>query len=195
MEELNLRYLYALISLFLLLAANAAAGSFTANMDVNTYVNANNVNQSYEGSSLLWVTSVNGSPVNETYLSFVNLFGSQSIFNSGQIKSATLTLNAAKVNKTGMVTAYFLHGATFDNANWNDKGEYDTNVTSTPVAIEKEGNYVLDVTPIIRKAVETCTEGCPYTIVLVAEDEASVGFTSSKASSENKPTLEYTTEE
>jgi hypothetical protein len=183
------------MSLFLLLAANAAAGSFTANMDVDTYVNAKDVNQSYGESSLLWVTSVNGSPVNETYLSFVNLFGSQSIFNSGQIKSATLTLNAAKVEKTGSVTAYFLHGATFDNVNWFDKGEYDSSVVSIPLDIEKEGSYKLDVTPIIKKAVETCTEGCPYTIVLVAEGEASVGFASSKASGENKPVLEYVTEE
>jgi hypothetical protein len=192
---LNLRYLYALISLFLLLAANAAAGSFTANMDVDTYVNAKQVNQSYEESSLLWVTSADGSPVNETYLSFVNLFGSQSIFKPDQIKSATLTLNAAKVEKTGKVTAYFLHGATFDNVNWIDKGEYDSSVVSVPLDIEKEGNCTMDVTPIIKKAVETCTEGCPYTIVLVAEGGASVGFTSSKASGENKPALVYTTEE
>ena len=190
-----MRYLYALISLFLLLAANAAAGSFTANMDVNTYVNANNVNQSYEESSLLWVTSADGSPVNETYLSFVNLFGSQIIFKPDQIKSSTLTLNAAKVEKTGKVTAYFLHGATFDNVNWIDKGEYDSSVVSVPLDIEKEGNCTMDVTPIIKKAVETCTEGCPYTIVLVAEGGASVGFTSSKASGENKPTLKYATEE
>jgi hypothetical protein len=51
------------------------------------------------------------------------------------------------------------------------------------------------VTSIIKKAVETCTEGCPYTIVLVAEGDASVEFTSSEASKENKPTLEYVTEE
>jgi hypothetical protein len=190
-----LRSLCALMSLFLLLAANAAAGSFTASMDIDTYVNANDVNQSYGESNLLWVTSDNGTPVNETYLSIVNLFGSQSIFNPNQIKSATLTLDAAKVEETGKVTAYFLHGATFDNVNWNDKGEYEGNVTAVPADIEKEGSYELDVTPIIKKAVETCTEGCPYTIVLVAEDGASVGFTSSEASSENKPTLVYVTEE
>ena len=51
------------------------------------------------------------------------------------------------------------------------------------------------MTSIIQKAVETCTEGCPYSIILVAEDDASVGFTSSEASDENKPILEYVTEE
>ena len=146
-------------------------------------------------ADLLWVTSDNGTPVNETYLSFVNLFGSQGIFNSSQIKSATLTLDAANVEETGKVTAHLSKGATFDNVNWYDKGEYDGNVTAVPVDIEKQGSYSLDVTSIIKKAVETCTEGCPYTIVLVAEGEASVEFTSSEASSENKPTLEYVTEE
>ena len=65
---------------------------------------------------------------------------------------------------------------------WNDKSDYDSKVSSSPVDVDKEGSYTLDVTPIIKKAVETCTEGCPYSIVLVAEDGASVGFTSSEAS-------------
>ena len=42
-----MRYLCALMGIFLLLAANAAAGSFKADMDVDTYVDANNANQSY----------------------------------------------------------------------------------------------------------------------------------------------------
>ncbi len=190
-----MRYWYALIGIFLLLAATASAGSFKANMDVDTYVNANNASQSYGENDLLWASSESGDPVNETYLSFVNLFGSQSIFNPDDIKSATLTLDAARVEEAGKVTAYFFHGATFDNLNWNDKTEYDGNVSSIAVDIEKEGSYELDVTPIIKKAVEICTEGCPYSIVLVAEDNASIGFTSSEASDDNKPTLEYVTEE
>lgn len=183
------------MGVFLLLTAAAAAGSFKADMDVNTYVNANKVNQSYGDSDLLWATAENGTPVNETYLSFVNLFGAQGIFKPEQIKSATLTLDAAKVEKAGKVTAYFFHGATFDNVNWNDKAEYESNVTSNSVEVEKEGNVTLDVTSIIQKAVETCTEGCPYTIILAAEEDASIGFTSSRASNENKPKLEYVTEE
>lgn len=190
-----MRYLYALMGVFLLLTAAAAAGSFKADMDVNTYVNANNVNQSYGDSDLLWATSESGTSVNETYLSFVNLFGSQGIFKLDQIKSATLTLDAAQVEKAGKVTAYFLEGATFDNVNWKDKAEYDDNVSSSAVEIEKEGSYELDVTSIIQKAVETCTEGCPYSIILVATDNASIGFTSSRASDKDKPTLAYVTEE
>lgn len=51
--------------------------------------------------------------INETYLSYVNLFGSQGIFNPDQIKSATLTLNV-RVDDEGEIKAYFLEGATLN---------------------------------------------------------------------------------
>ncbi len=38
----------------LLLAATATAGSFKAEIDVETYVDANNTNQSFADSDLLW---------------------------------------------------------------------------------------------------------------------------------------------
>ena len=61
-EEMNLRYLYAIMGIFLLLAATAAAGSFKAEMDVDTYVDANNTNQSFADSDLLWAASEEHSP-------------------------------------------------------------------------------------------------------------------------------------
>jgi len=195
MEELNLRYLCALLGIFLLLAANASAGSFKVDMDVDTYVDANNANQSYNDDDLLWATSESGKSVKEVYLSFINLFGSQSIFKPEQILSATLELDAADVEKAGKITAYFLHGATFSTVAWNDKLDYDSKVSSSSIDVDKEGSYTLDVSPIIKKAVEACPEGCPYSIVIVAEDGASVGFTSSEASDEKKPMLEYITAE
>lgn len=194
-EEMNLRYLYAIMGIFLLLAATAAAGSFKAEMDVDTYVDANNTNQSFTDSDLLWATSEGAQPTKLTYLSFINLFGTQGVFKPEQIASATLTLDAAQVDKPGNIKAYFLHGATFDTMTWYDKTDYDAEASSSPVDVDKEGSYTLNVTSIIQKAVETCTEGCPYSIVLVAEDDASVAFTSSEDSKENKPTLEYVTEE
>ncbi len=194
-EEINLRYLYAITGIFLLLAATSAAGSFKAEMDVDTYVDANNANQSFEDSDLLWATSQGGAPKALVYLSFINLFGSQGVFKPEQIASATMILDAVQIDKPGNVKAYFLHGATLDTTTWYDKTDYDAEVFSSPVNVEKVGSYTLDVTSIIKKAVETCTEGCPYSIVIVAEDDASLAFTSSKASKENKPTLEYVTEE
>ena len=55
-----MRYLYALMGLLLLLAATATAGSFKAEMDVETYVDANNTNQSFADSDLLWAASQDG---------------------------------------------------------------------------------------------------------------------------------------
>ncbi len=183
------------MGILLLLFTTAAAGSFEADMDVDTYVDANNASQSYSDSDLLWVATKDDTPLDEAYLSFKNLFGSQGIYNPDQIKSATLTLDAAKVETAGKIVAYFLEGAVFDTVTWSDKADYDRAVSSSPIEIKSEGSYTFDVTPLIKKAVETCIEGCPYSIVLVAEDGANVGFTSHEASKENMPTLVYTTEE
>ena len=128
-------------------------------------------------------------------MSFINLFGSQGIFKPEQIASATLTIDATQVDNPGKIKAYFLHGATLDTTTWDNKLGYDGDVSSSPVDIGEAGSYTMDVTSIIKKAVEACTEGCPYSIVVVAEGDASMAFTSSKASKESKPTLEYITEE
>jgi hypothetical protein len=192
--EMNLKHLYAFMGIFLLLAAIAAAGTFTADMDVDTYLDADNANQSFDDSDLLWASSPEEPSTKEVYLSFKNLFGSQGIFNPEQIASATLTLDAAQVDKPGKITAYFLEGAILETTTWLDKIDYDADVSSSPVDVDEVGSYTWDVTDIIKKAVETCVEGCPYSIVLVAEDNASVAFTSSEASG-NTRTLEYVTEE
>ena len=191
---MTLRYLYALMGLLLLLAATAAAGSFTAEMDVDTYVDADLANQSFADSDLLWAASVGAEPTKQAYLSFINVLGAQGIFKPEQIASATLTLDAAKVDKPGKVKAYFLQAPTLETT-WYDKKDYNATVYSSPVNVDKAGSYTWDVTDIIKKAVETCVDGCGYTIVMVAEDDASVAFTSSEASKENKPILEYVTEE
>jgi hypothetical protein len=190
-----LRHLYAIISIFLLLAAVAAAASFTAEMDVDTYVDSDNANQSFADSDQLWAASDGGASNKEVYLSFVNILGSQGIFKPDQISEASLTVDAVQVDKPGKITAYFLHGAVFDTADWYTKDDYDATVSSSSVEIDDVGSYKLDVTPIIKKAVETCSEGCPYTIVLVADDDASVAFASSESSDGDEPTLEYLTED
>ena len=194
-EEMNLRYLYAFMGMLLLLAATATAGSFKAEMDVDTYVDANNSSQSFADSDLLWAASLNGNSTNQVYLSVINLFGSQGIFKPEQIASATLTLDVAQVDKPGKITAYYLHGETLDTTTWDDKTDYNADVSSSSVNVDKEGSYTWDITPIVKKAVETCTEGCGYSVVLVAENNSSVAFASSEASKENMPTLEYVTEE
>ena len=193
-----MRYWLAIIGALLLLAAAGSAGSFAAKIDVDTYVNSIEEDESYSDSDLLWVSSQDDddASINETYLSYENLFGSQGIFNPDQIKSATLTLNVARVDDEGEIKAYFLEGATLNTLTWKDKAEYDLDVSSDSVEIDEEEDvFELDVTPIIKKAVEACAEGCPYTIVLVGEDDVSVAFVSSEASDEDLPVLEYVTGE
>ena len=205
-----MRYLLAIIGALFLLAAAGSAGSFAVEMDVDTYASSAEAEETFADSDLLWVSSQdddddddddtsggNDAAANETRLSYVNLFGSQGIFNPDQIKSATLTLNVARVDDEGKIKAYFLEGATFDTLTWKDKVEYDLNVSSESIKIDedKEGVIELDVTAIIKKSVEVCTEGCPYSIVLVGEDDVSVAFVSSEASEEDMPVLEYITED
>ena len=193
-----MRYWLAIIGALLLLAAAGSAGSFAAKIDVDTYVNSIEEDESYSDSDLLWVSSQDDddASINETYLSYENLFGSQGIFNPDQIKSATLTLNVARVDDEGEIKAYFLEGATLNTLTWKDKVEYALNVSSDSVEIDEAEDVIeLDVTPIIKKAVEVCAEGCPYSIVLVGEDDVSVAFVSSEASDEDMPVLEYVTGE
>lgn len=189
-----MKYLYALMGVFLLLAATAAAGSFKAEMDVDTYVDADNADQSFADSDLLWASSQEGQSTKVVYLSFINLFGAQGVFKPEQIASATLALDAAQVDMPGKIKAYFLEGAAFETTTWDNREDYDAGVSSTPVDVDELGSYTWDVTDVVKKAVETCTEGCAYSIVLVAEDDASVAFTSSDVSGNTRP-LEYITEE
>lgn len=188
-----MRNLYALMVL-LLLADMAAAAAFTAEMDVDTYVDAREANQSFSENDTLWAASEGGEPTKEVYLSFVNLFGSQGIYRPEDIESATLTLDTAEIEDAGEIKAYLVHGATFDTATWNDKPEYESDVSAS-VEVDREGSCTIDVTPLIKKAVEICTEGCPYSIALVAENDASVGFVSSEASAESSASLVYVTGE
>lgn len=193
-EEPSLRHLCVLIGLSVLLAvAPAAAGSFTAEMDVDAYVDADNASESFSESDTLWATSIDGEPVDEVYLSFINNFGTVGVFSPDDIESAELKLYVTEVNEPGEITAYLVRGATFDTVTWDDKPEYGTNVSAS-FDVEDVGEYTVDVTALIEEAVETCVEGCPYSIVLVAEDNTSVAFASMEAP-EGAAKLEYVTVE
>jgi hypothetical protein len=102
-----MRYLYAVIGIFMMLATVAAAESVKVSLDVDTYVDANNPSQSFSDSDTLWAASEGGKPVKEVYLSFVNLFGSQGISKPEQIKSAKLTLKATDVKAPGEIQGLY----------------------------------------------------------------------------------------
>ncbi len=184
-----MRYLYALIGLAVLFSVTSTqAGSFSPSTDVSTYVDASSANESFSENNTLWVSSADGKPTEIAYLSFVNDFVTNSASKPDKIQSATLKIYAHNVEKPGKITAYFVEGPTFSEATWTDKPKYDSS-TSASLTIDKPGEYSVDVTPIIKKAVEKCLE-CGYSIAFVADSNASIEF--SKKAPE-KPSLVYTT--
>ena len=184
-----MRYLYALLGLAVLLsAASAAAGNFDVTMRVATYVDATKENSSFGDNDTLWAASTDGKPVKEVYLTFDNNFGTVGAFNPDKVTSATLKLNAKNVSAPGTIKAYFIHGPTMKTVTWNDKLEYNSSVSAS-LDVQKVGVYPMDVTPVIKEAVKACAEGCPYTIVLVADSNASVQF----SKDDQKPSLKFTT--
>jgi hypothetical protein len=186
-----MKYLCAIIGLILALSGSIASGGiFRAEMDVDTYVDSSNANQSFSEDKVLWTSSADGMPIKEAYLSFVNTFGSIGVFRPENVESAQLKLYAERVDAPGAVKAYLIHGAVLD-ATWNDRPIYDASVSGN-ISVDKKGEYLIDVTPLLKQAVKICTEGCPYSIALVAENNTIIGFASME-SSQGKAILEYTT--
>ena len=99
-----------------------------------------------------------------------------------------MKLNAKNVSTPGTIKAYFIHGPTMKTVTWNDKLAYNSSVSAS-LDVQNVGVYSMDVTPVIREAVKACAEGCPYTIVLVADGSASVQF----SKDDQKPSLGFTT--
>jgi hypothetical protein len=190
MEVFALRYVYALLGLAVLLSATlATAGNFKVQMDVATFVDAANPDNDSSSNDTLWSASADGQPEMVTYLSFVNKFGTIGVFNPDQVRSASLKLDVSKVVKPGRINAYFVHGETSEIATWNEKPEYNSSV-SAALDVQNAGEYTIDVKPIIVEAIRSCTEGCGYSIALVADDNVSVGFSKEDAL---KPQLEFST--
>jgi hypothetical protein len=193
-EASYLKILHMVLGLMVLLGAASAAGHFTLKLDVDTYIDTANADKAFSGEKILWATSSGGTPTKETYLGFVNSFGTAGTFSPNDVSSATLKVHVADVEKPGKVAAYFLHGATLESLTWSDRPEYD-NETTTTFDVSKAGDYTLDATNIVKKAVEACTEGCPFSVVLVADGDTSVGFSSSEDSGASKAELSYNTPE
>ncbi|VVB68963.1 Uncharacterised protein [uncultured archaeon] len=186
-----MRYLYALIGLLVMLAATAAAVTSTVIVDEDNYVDADNANQSFSDSDTLLAASADEKPIKEVYLSIRNNFNTTNVFSSEDIKSATLDLTVTQAENPGEMKIYFVHGAAI-GITWLNKPEYDSSV-SVAFNAEGKGSQTLDVTPLIKKAAETCADGCPFSFVIVAGDNASVGFASSEGSEKDKPSLKYQT--
>lgn len=182
-------------STFVLLAMTvlvgvALAGTFSSSMDVDTYVDADHPDDSFAGEDTLWASSAGGEPVKMVFLGFVNNFGNVGLMSPNEVQSATLKLTVSQVENPGAIRAYVLHGVTLPTLTWNDQDKYEPEPEVT-FEVEEAGEVQIDATDLVRKAVDICTEGCPFSIVLVAEDDASVGFASMESSGA-KAELKYT---
>jgi hypothetical protein len=187
-----LRILWVLVGIFAALSV-ASAGSFDVLLNVDTYVDAAKPDQSFSQDDILWASSVDGTPAKEVYLGFLNNFVRAKAKSPENISSATLKLYASKVEKPGRIVAYVSEGSALETATWDYRLTYDSDI-AVPFDVESEGEYVVDATPLVKKALKLCPGECPYTIILVAEDSASVAFASAEASPEKAPSLEYDTE-
>lgn len=147
----SLRYLYGFVWLFVLfvalssgLSGLAAAGHlpvhFPVLMDSDTYVDAEHVNESFGESDVLWASSTGGTPAKVAYLSFINDFVTNSVSSPDQIEAAKLVLNAAKVERPGKITAYFVEGPTTSEATWEGKSSYDTGASAS-LDVQADGEY------------------------------------------------------
>jgi len=185
-----LRNLWVLVGIFAALAVASSAGSFDVLLNIDTYVDSANANQSFSQDDILWASSVDGTPVKEVYLGFLNNFVRARAKSPENISSATLKLYASKVEKPGRIVAYISEGAALETTTWEYRLTYNSDM-AVPFSVAGEGEYIVDATPLVKNAVEICPGECPYSIILVAEENASVAFASAEASPEKAPSLKY----
>ncbi|HOT07318.1 MAG TPA: DNRLRE domain-containing protein [Methanotrichaceae archaeon] len=187
-----MRYVCLIVALALTTGI-CLAGTFTSPVDTDTYLDKDDPNSTFSEEDLLWASSVGGEPNKIVYLGYMSeVFGNQGIRSSEQIESATLTLTVAEVATAGTVTAYFLKDWTSPELTWMDRSDnYDTE-SAVEIEVDEAGPVTVDATVLVKKAVESCTTGCPYTIVLIADGDASVAF-ESKDSSAAATELKYKT--
>lgn len=190
-----MKLLYVLMA-GLLLLGSAAAGQFSLDLKVDTYVDKESPDANFSTADLLWASSLEGEPAKEVYLGFRNIFGSIGVFNSSQVQSAVLVVHAIEAERAGNVTAYFLEGIKLGPITWNDREEVIID-ESAKVTFPVDGadEVSIDATPIVKKAVDKCAEGCDFTIVLLAEDSASIGFASKENPDSGRTSLEFSTVE
>lgn len=144
---------------------------------------------------ILWVSSEDGEPEMESWISFdtVKLIDALDIESSDEVASATLKIYVKDVETPGEVELHFYEAGFFEETiAWDDdKPEYDEEVDAV-IEVEEEDWYEFDATKIVKKAIDECSH-CPFSAVLVAKGDASVGFASKEDSDENVPVLKVIT--
>ena len=151
----------------------------------DTYTDAQNEDQSFGEESVLGVASEKGQPVKIAYLSFAGMTALPQ-----QISSASLMIYVKEVERPGRVSLHLYNQAAMDIIAWADQPEYDEEVLGT-LEIQEPGWQTWDAAALVKKAAVECSEGCPFSVVLVAEDDASISFASLEGSEDEIAGLQY----
>jgi hypothetical protein len=107
-----------------------------------------------------------------------------------QISSASLKMYAQEVEQPGKVSLFLYDNAAMDTITWSHQPEYAEEALGT-LDIQETGWQTWDATNFMKKAAEECSEGCPFSVVLVAEGNASISFASMEGSADEKAVLQY----
>jgi hypothetical protein len=186
MERKSFRFVGLMsAALIVLLAGIGAAATFSPALVVDTYMDASEEDETFAEAETLWAASESGEPVRIAFLVY-----SEMVKLAMEIESGELRAYVTEVGRPGEVTLYFYDMAVLETETWRDMPRYDEEPLAT-LNIQETGWATWDATALVKKAAEECSEGCPFTVVLVAEGDASIGFASMEGSSDRKAVIEY----
>lgn len=173
-------------------AAAAASWTYPDQRIGDTYVDKEAEDETFGTEEILWVSSIDGDPIRESWITFeTNLIKEAlGIESPDEIASATLKIYVVEVETPGDVELHFYDMGFFEedeDLTWTYKPQYDDEVDGVE-EIDGFGWYEFDATSIVKKAIEACPD-CPFSVALVAEGDASIGFASKEASDGNVPEL------
>ena len=173
------------LACIVMLAGSAGAVKISPALQMDTYTDAENADQSFGEESAIWATSQSGEPMKIAYLSFAGMTTLPQ-----QVKSASLKMYAKEIERPGRVSLYLYDNAAMDTITWSDQPEYGAEALGS-LDIQETGWQTWDATNFMKEAAEKCSEGCPFSLVLVAEGDASISFVSLEGPAEEKAALEY----
>ena len=160
----------------------------------DSYIDQTAEDENFGAEEILWVSSEDDEPVQESWLYFEtdDIREALGIESADEVESATLKIYAKDVEANGEVEVHFYNEGFFeDDIVWEGKPDYDEEVDDV-IEVSEEGWCEIDATETMKKAIEECTT-CPFSMVLVARGDASVGFASKEDSDENVPLLTVST--
>lgn len=156
----------------------------------DSYIDKDAEDENFGTEEILWASSEADEPVKEAWLYFEtdDIREALAIESADEVASATLKIYAKDVEAEGKVELHFYNEGFYeDTIVWEGKPDYDEEVDAV-IEVSEEGWYEFDATSIVKKAIEECTT-CPFSMVMVAEGDASIGFASKEDSDGNVPEL------